>query len=223
MIGNVPFQVIGVMATKGATSFGSDMDDITLIPITTGFMRVFGQQSVSSVSVKVDDADRIDQVEEHIGELLKQRHPAKEFEIRNTASLLEMVEETQSTLTIMLGSVAAISLLVGGIGVMNIMLVSVTERTREIGLRMATGARMSDILVQFNTEALVVCAIGGVVGVVLGIVVAVVVGQFDVAIRFTPGPALLAFSCAVATGLAFGYLPARKAARLDPVVALSSE
>ncbi|MBI1182049.1 MAG: MacB family efflux pump subunit [Alphaproteobacteria bacterium] len=223
MVGNVPFQVIGVLATKGATTFGTDMDDIALIPITTGFMRVFGQQSVTTISVKVDNANRIDEVEQSIADLLKQRQPSKEFEIRNTASLLAMVQETQGTLTVLLGSVAAISLLVGGIGVMNIMLVSVTERTREIGLRMATGARMNDILVQFNTEALVVCAIGGLVGVALGVVVALIVGQFGVAIEFTPGPALLAFSCAVVTGLVFGYLPARKAARLDPVVALSSE
>ncbi len=223
MIGNIPFQVIGVMAAKGASSFGQDMDDIALIPITTGFMRLFGTQSVQSISVKVEDARKIDAVETAIGDLLQQRRPGKEFEIRNTASLLEMVEQTQGTLTMLLGSVAAISLLVGGIGVMNIMLVSVTERTREIGLRMATGARMNDIMVQFNTEALVVCAIGGVVGVAVGVVVGLVLGQFDMAVKFTAGPAILAFCCAVATGLVFGYLPARKAARLDPVVALSSE
>ncbi|MEN3951549.1 MacB family efflux pump subunit [Iodidimonas sp. SYSU 1G8] len=223
MVGNVPFQVIGVLATKGASSFGQDMDDVALIPLTTGFMRVFGTQSVSTISVKVENAGDISKVEADIGALMEQRQPSKTFEIRNTASLLEMVQETQGTLTILLGSVAAISLLVGGIGVMNIMLVSVTERTREIGLRMATGARMNDILVQFNTEALVVCAIGGVVGVLLGVAIGLTLGQFDVAIQFTPGPAILAFSCAVATGLVFGYLPARKAARLDPVVALSSE
>jgi len=223
MIGNVPFQVIGVMTEKGASAFGQDMDDIALVPITTGSMRLFGTQSIQSISVKVEDAGRIDEVEDAIDELLQQRKPGKEFEIRNTASLLEMVQETQGTLTVLLGSVAAISLLVGGIGVMNIMLVSVTERTREIGLRMATGARMNDILVQFNTEALVVCAIGGVVGVVLGVAVALVAAQFGTAIKFTPGPAMLAFSCAIVTGLVFGYLPARKAARLDPVVALASE
>jgi macrolide transport system ATP-binding/permease protein len=119
--------------------------------------------------------------------------------------------------------VAAISLLVGGIGVMNIMLVSVTERTREIGIRMATGARMTDILLQFNTEALVVCAIGGVAGVILGIGTALVVQAFGLPTIISAGPAALAFSIAFLTGLLFGYLPARKAARLDPVVALASE
>ncbi|HEY8963986.1 MAG TPA: FtsX-like permease family protein, partial [Alphaproteobacteria bacterium] len=126
-------------------------------------------------------------------------------------------------LTILLGAVAAISLLVGGIGVMNIMLVSVTERTREIGVRMATGARMRDVMIQFNTEAIVVCIIGGLLGVTIGVLLGLAIRLFGVDVIFTLGPGLMAFTCAVATGLLFGYLPARKAARLDPVVALSSE
>ena len=156
--------------------------------------------------------------------LLTERHRGVvDFQIRNTSSILETALATQDTLTILLASVAAISLLVGGIGVMNIMLVSVTERTREIGVRMATGARMSNILLQFNTEALVVCGIGGLVGVALGIAVALIVQSFGVAILLSPLPAILAFSCAFLTGLLFGYLPARKAAQMDPVVALSYE
>ncbi|MDR2259494.1 MAG: FtsX-like permease family protein, partial [Azoarcus sp.] len=127
------------------------------------------------------------------------------------------------TLTILLGAVAAISLLVGGIGVMNIMLVSVTERTREIGIRMATGARMKNILQQFLIEALVVSALGGLIGVVFGLVAAALIQALGNPIRYSVAPVLLAFSCAFATGLVFGYLPARKAARLDPVVALASE
>jgi macrolide transport system ATP-binding/permease protein len=126
-------------------------------------------------------------------------------------------------MTVLLGSIAAISLLVGGIGVMNIMLVSVTERTREIGIRMATGARMRNILQQFLIEALVVSALGGLIGVVIGLGVAFVIGATGTAVKYTLSPVLLAFGCAFATGLIFGYLPARKAARLDPVVALSSE
>ena len=126
-------------------------------------------------------------------------------------------------MTILLGAVAAISLFVGGIGVMNIMLVSVTERTREIGIRMATGARRRDIMIQFNTEAAVVCTIGGLLGIFAGILSGEALKLFGIDVIFSPMPALLAFSCAVVTGLVFGYLPARTAARLDPVVALSSE
>ncbi|PKP99675.1 MAG: macrolide ABC transporter permease/ATP-binding protein MacB, partial [Alphaproteobacteria bacterium HGW-Alphaproteobacteria-12] len=147
----------------------------------------------------------------------------EDFQIRNTASMLETMESMSNTMTILLGSVAAISLLVGGIGVMNIMLVSVTERTREIGIRMATGARMNNILVQFNTEALVVCGVGGVIGVLLGLSAALALAGFGLNIAINTMPSTLAFTCAVLTGLVFGYLPARKAARLDPVVALSSE
>ncbi len=139
------------------------------------------------------------------------------------ASILETAEETQNTFTLMLGIVAAISLLVGGIGVMNIMLVSVTERTREIGIRMATGARRRDILLQFNTEAAVVCTLGGVIGVLLGFALGYLLAYFEMSVVFSPLPTILAFSSAFGTGLLFGFLPARKAALLDPVVALAAE
>ena len=155
--------------------------------------------------------------------MLISRHGSENFSIRNTASLLETVTATQNTLTVLLGAVAAISLLVGGIGVMNIMLVSVTERTREIGIRMATGARQRDIMLQFNTEAAVVCTIGGILGIIIGLLTGWIISLFDVSVLFSVTPALLAFSCAVGTGLLFGYLPAKKAAQLDPVVALASE
>jgi macrolide transport system ATP-binding/permease protein len=223
LVHNVPFQVIGLLEAKGANTFGNDMDDIAIVPLTTGYVRLFGQRYVSTITVKVTDSAQIDATEDAITSLLQERHRATDFQVRNTASILQTAEETQGTLTLLLGSVAAISLLVGGIGVMNIMLVSVTERTREIGIRMATGARMTDILLQFNIEALVVCAIGGVAGVVLGIGTAVVVGAFGLPTIISAGPAALAFSIAFMTGLLFGYLPARKAARLDPVVALASE
>lgn len=223
LVGNIPFEVIGVLAPKGASAFGSDMDDTALIPLSTGFMRLFGKQYLNLVRVKVDGAAVIAEVEQALRSLLRVRHGSEDFQIRNTASLLETAAETQNTLTLLLGSVAAISLLVGGIGVMNIMLVSVTERTREIGVRMATGARRSNILLQFNTEALVVCGIGGVAGVLTGIGGGLLAQALGMRVAFTAGPALLAFGSAVATGLLFGYLPARKAAHLDPVIALATE
>src|SRR5690606_37225794 len=144
--------------------------------------------------------------QEAVRQLLISRHKQEDFQIRNMVSVMETATETQNTLTILLGSIAAISLLVGGIGVMNIMLVSVTERTREIGIRMATGARKLNILLQFNTEALVVCAFGGLVGIVLGMGSALIFASFGKPILFSPGPILLAFSCAFITGLLFGYL-----------------
>jgi macrolide transport system ATP-binding/permease protein len=223
LVNNVPFQVIGVMSPKGATPWGADQDDIVFTPITTGSLRLFGQRYVRSITVQVEDVARIDETQEAIRRLLIARHKTEDFQIRNMASILDTAMETQNTLTILLGSIAAISLLVGGIGVMNIMLVSVTERTREIGIRMATGARRFNILLQFNTEALVVCAIGGLIGVFAGLAAAWAFGQLGRPVMYSAGPVMLAFGCAFATGLLFGYLPARKAANLDPVVALAAD
>lgn len=223
LIGNVPFEVIGVLEPKGATAWGSDMDDVVLVPLSTGFVRLFGQQYLSSLNVKIESAGLADRTEAAIEQLLLQRHGTEDFRVRSTTSLVETVETTQNTLTILLGAVAAISLVVGGIGVMNIMLVNVTERTREIGLRMATGARYSNILLQFNTEALVVCGIGGLIGVALGFTAGFVVDTLGTRVEFTLAPPILAFTSAFVTGLLFGYLPARKAAQMDPVAALASE
>ena len=223
LVNNVPFQVICIMAAKGASPGGSDMDDIAFTPLTTGTLRLFGQRYVRTITVQVEDVSRIDETQEAIRRLLIARHKTEDFQIRNMASILEAATETQNTLTILLGSIAAISLLVGGIGVMNIMLVSVTERTREIGIRMATGARRFNILLQFNTEALVVCAIGGLIGVLAGLGTAWGFAQLGRPVMFSAGPIILAFGCAFATGLLFGYLPARKAANLDPVVALAAD
>lgn len=222
LIKNVPFEIIGIMTPKGA-GWGGDQDDAVFVPYSTGIVRLFGRPYLSSITVKVDDVNAIPQTEEAIKQLLLSRHRVEDFSIRNYASFIEAATEAQGTLTILLGAVAAISLLVGGIGVMNIMLVSVTERTREIGIRMATGARIRDILLQFNTEAAVVCTVGGILGVILGFAGGALLTLFDISVLFSPFPAILAFSCAVMTGLLFGYLPARKAAYLDPVVALASE
>ncbi|ANQ83755.1 MacB family efflux pump subunit [Azoarcus olearius] len=223
LVNNIPFQVIGVMSPKGATPWGQDQDDIVFVPFTTGSLRVTGQRYLRNVTVAVEDVSRIDATQNEVSQLLLARHGVEDFQIRNMASVIDTVSATQNTLTILLGTVAAISLLVGGIGVMNIMLVSVTERTREIGIRMATGARMKNILQQFLIEALVVSALGGLIGVAVGLGTAAVIALFDTPIKYSLLPVVLAFGCAFATGLVFGYLPARKAARLDPVVALASE
>jgi macrolide transport system ATP-binding/permease protein len=223
LINNVPFQVVGLLSPKGATSWGSDMDDVVFVPLTTGRMRLFGKRYVRAITVQVEDVAIIDEIQGAIDALLLARHRRQDFQIRNMASILETASQTQNTLTVLLGSIAAISLVVGGIGVMNIMLVSVTERVREIGIRMATGARMLHILLQFNTEALVVCSIGGVLGVLGGLLVAYIASRLGQPVVYSLPPVLLAFGSAFATGLLFGYLPARKAAKLDPVVALSAE
>jgi macrolide transport system ATP-binding/permease protein len=223
LLRNVPFLVIGVMTEKGASPNGSDQDDVIFVPINTGLVRLFGKSYLSSITVKVTDASDIEATQGRVEALLKARHRTEDFSVRNMASILQAAMETQDTFTLLLGTVAAISLLVGGIGVMNIMLVSVVERTREIGIRMATGARMRDILLQFNIEAAVVCAAGGVLGILLGVIAGMVLRYSGMTVIFSVTPAVLAFVCASATGLIFGYLPARKAAQLDPVVALASE
>ncbi|MDI3488937.1 MAG: macrolide transport system ATP-binding/permease protein [Thauera sp.] len=223
LVNNIPFQVVGVMTPKGATPWGQDQDDIVFVPYTTGSLRITGQRFLRNVTVAVEDVAQIDDTQAEVTSLLLARHGVEDFQIRNMASVIDTVSETQNTLTILLGTVAAISLLVGGIGVMNIMLVSVTERTREIGIRMATGARMKNILQQFLIEALVVSAVGGLIGVAVGLGSAAIIARFGTAVQYSLTPVVLAFSCAFLTGLIFGYLPARKAARLDPVVALASE
>jgi macrolide transport system ATP-binding/permease protein len=223
LLRNVPFLVIGVMTEKGASPFGSDQDDVIFVPINTGLVRLFGKNYLSSITIKVKDTADLAATQERVENLLIARHKAEDFSVRNMASYLQAAMETQDTFTLLLGTVAAISLLVGGIGVMNIMLVSVVERTREIGIRMATGARMRDILLQFNIEAAVVCAAGGILGILVGVGAGLVLRFSGMSVIFSVTPAVLAFACASATGLVFGYLPARKAAQLDPVIALASE
>jgi macrolide transport system ATP-binding/permease protein len=224
LVKNVPFLVIGIMSSKGATAGGDDADDVIFVPLTTGMLKVFGQRFLRSVTIAVSDLSKMDAVQAQVEDRLRVRHSgAQDYRVRNMADLLETATTAQNTLTVLLAAVAAISLLVGGIGVMNIMLVSVTERTREIGIRMATGARQRDILQQFLSEALMVSALGGIVGLIIGVAAGYVIQAFGTPIVFTATPMLLAFACAAATGLIFGYAPARKAARLDPVVALANE
>lgn len=223
LVNNIIFQVIGVMSVRGASPMGTDQDDVVFVPYATSSLRLSGQRYLRNVTVAVHDVSKIDDTQTAVESLLLERHGVVDFQIRNMASLIESTEETQNTMTILLGSIAAISLLVGGIGVMNIMLVSVTERTREIGIRMATGARERNIMQQFLIEAVVVSALGGAIGVVGGLATAAVIAAFGTPVQYSLAPVLLALGCAFATGLVFGFLPARKAAQLDPVVALSSE
>jgi macrolide transport system ATP-binding/permease protein len=223
LVNNLVFQVVGVMSARGASPFGQDQDDVVLVPYQTSQLRLSGQRFLRNVTVAVQDVSRIDETQAAVEALLAERHGVIDFQLRNMASIIDTASETQDTMTVLLGSIAAISLLVGGIGVMNIMLVSVTERTREIGIRMATGAHERHILQQFLIEALLVSALGGLIGVFIGLGVAAVIAAAGTPVQYSVMPVLLAFGCAFATGLVFGYLPARKAARLDPVVALASE
>ena len=226
MLRNIPFQVIGVLTRKGASG-NTDQDDAVYVPLRAGAMRLFGEEYANNIEVYVDDISKVAQTEDDLMEFMRERHGGVEdFRIFNAAEMLETLEAAQAMIRLFLGAVGGITLLVGGIGVMNIMLVSVTERTREIGVRMATGARQRDIMVQFLAEAIVVSLVGGVIGIGLGFGVGKLIDglpNIDLSVIFNATPAIVAFSCAAATGLIFGFMPARKAAKLDPVVALSNE
>lgn len=223
LMNNTPYLVIGVLKAKGASAGGGDLDDEVFVPMSTAQLKFFGSEYLSNITIKVEDTNQLEAVESSITGLLKERHGAVDFRVRNTASLVEAVTETQDTLTGLLGAVAAISLLVGGIGVMNIMLVNVSERRREIGLRMATGAKRGDILRQFNIEALLVCMLGGLIGVALGFLVSLLLQWANIAVMFSLWPPALAFFTSLLVGWIFGYAPAHKAASLDPIAALADE
>jgi putative ABC transport system permease protein len=232
-VGAVPFEVIGVLASKGQSGFGQDQDDIVLGPLEAVRSRVVGKRvkgdNVQTIYVKAADADSLDRVQEDVTNLLRERHHIRQgadddFSVQNLASITEALQSSIKTFTGLLAAVAAVSLLVGGVGIMNIMLVAVTERTREIGLRMAVGARRSDVLFQFALEAVVLSVIGGAIGLLLGIGGAFLMaqlGHWPVAIAGWAAPLSLSFSMLV--GLVFGAYPAWRAARLDPIEALRRE
>jgi putative ABC transport system permease protein len=233
-IKNVPFTVVGVLDRKGQTTWGQDQDDIVLIPLSTAKKKVIGQsqanaRSVGSISVKVRQASMMKAAEEEIRGLLRQRHRLQayqddDFWLRNLSEVLESQEASSRVLTILLAAIASVSLLVGGIGIMNIMLVSVTERTREIGLRMAVGARGRDILTQFLVEAVTLSLIGGAIGIGFGLVGTYAIAHFaEWHTLIDPRAVLVAFGFAAAVGIFFGFYPARKAAGLDPIEALRYE
>jgi len=224
LVGNAPFQIIGVLSSKGATQRGDDQDNAVWLPYTTAGARIFGQRFFQHIVVRVTPGADMSVVQAGLHTLLLNRHGKEDFNIRNMADTIATASATQNTLTYLLAAIAVISLVVGGIGVMNIMLVSVTERTREIGIRMAIGARSFDVLFQFLTEAVMVCFIGGLLGVIVGIGGGLLTSSLaGWRVLFTVPPIVIAFACAFATGLVFGYLPARKAAQLDPIEALARE
>ena len=231
-IKNLPFTVVGVAAGKGQSLSGRDQDDVAFVPLTTAQSKLFGAPfpgTVGFIMARAKSSELMDDAEAEIRQTLRQRHrlgerESDDFTVRNLSSTAETAATTARILTIMLGTIASISLVVGGIGIMNIMLVSVTERTREIGIRMAVGARRRDILLQFLLEAILICGIGGTVGVLLGIGGAWLVSDLAGMTVVVSGTAiLLAFAFSAATGIFFGYYPAHKAARLQPVEALRYE
>jgi len=228
-IRNIPFRVVGVLAGKGQTGQGQDQDDTVMIPYTTMQKRLMRITFVQSIVVRAVSAEKVQEAQEQITLLLRQRHRIAEgreddFTVRNLSDIAEAAQSTARVMAVLLGSVAGISLLVGGIGIMNIMLVSVTERTREIGIRMAVGARSKDIMLQFLVEAVVMAGTGGIIGILLGI------GSSELLKTWAQWPTLInpsiifiAFGFSAAVGIFFGFYPARKAAGLDPIDALRYE
>ncbi len=226
---NIPFRIIGVLNSKGSGSMGTDQDDIVLIPYTTAMERVEGVDYLRMIYVVGEDENGIDRLQSDIENLLRVRHSIKDsnlddFNIQNMNSIMETMEETTGTLTLFLGAVAAISLVVGGIGIMNIMLVSVTERTREIGIRKALGATYFVIVTQFLIEAVVISLMGGLIGIALGIGASKLIGVVSGMSTVISVPTIvLSFAFSMVIGLVFGIYPARKAAKLNPIDALHYE
>jgi len=223
-IGNVPFTVTGVLTVKG-----SDQDDIILIPVVTAMRRLTGRTSINRIMVSAVSQKRSAAAQEEVTQLLRARHNIRssaddDFSVRNMADIASAVASSSRVLTLLLASIASVSLLVGGIGIMNIMLVSVTERTREIGIRMAVGAKGRDVLLQFLVEAVVTSLLGGVMGILFGIGASQLIGWLAKwNTPMVPGAILLAFIFSAVVGIFFGYYPARRAANLDPIEALRYE
>jgi macrolide transport system ATP-binding/permease protein len=224
LLGNVPVRVVGVLNPIQSNFGGGDQLRVYL-PYTAVMNRMLGQSHLESITVRIDDKVATDAAEQGIIRLLKRRHGVQDFFVMNTDTIRQTIEKTSQTMTVLISAIALISLLVGGIGVMNIMLVSVTERTREIGVRMAVGARQADILRQFLIEAVLVCLIGGALGVLAALAFGALFSRItsEFSLVFSGASIVAAFLCSTVIGLLFGFLPARNAARLDPVDALSRE
>ena len=233
-LGRVPFTVVGILGSKGQGGFGQDQDDIVVVPLETARRRLSTAQgmppgAVQSIAVGVDDAKHLDAAQAAIEDLLRQRHKIQpgaddDFAVRNISQIVATRTATTNLMSKLLGAVAGICLIIGGIGIMNIMLVSVTERIREIGLRMAVGAGPRDVRLQFLAEAMLISLIGGIIGIGIGVVGALLVGKFgDLPVQLNAKVILLAATFSICTGLFFGYYPARKASLLDPIDALRSQ
>ena len=224
MVGQLPVRIIGV-ATRQQQGFGNNESLNIWLPYTTVINRMVGQTSLRSITVRINDNVDLNVAEQAINKIMLQRHGSKDFFIFNSDSVRETVNSSAWVLTLLISTIALISLIVGGIGVMNIMLVSVTERTREIGVRMAVGARSSDILQQFLIEAVLVCLIGGTLGIVLSFIIGFIFNYFvtSFAMSFSIISIIAAFSCSTMIGIIFGYVPAKRAAKLDPIYALERE
>lgn len=224
LVGRVPCRIIGVTRQQ-QSGFGSSANPTVYLPYTTVQARFLGDVSLRSISIRVNDSTSTDFAEHAVTGLLTQRHNGKDFFILNTDDIRRTIQSTTGILTLMVAAIAVISLIVGGIGVMNIMLVSVSERVSEIGVRMAVGARQNDILQQFLIEAVLVCLIGGLTGIGLSLGFGVIFNAFDVGFRliYSSTSIVVAFLCSSLIGIAFGYMPARNASKLDPVAALMRE
>lgn len=222
-------EVVGVLASKGQGSFGNDQDDVVLLPLTTLQRRITGNTRVNTLLVSMMDGSDANRIKAGITQLLRERRKLSDsdednFNVLDTKQLADTLSGTTKVMTMLLGAVAAVSLLVGGIGIMNIMLVSVTERTREIGLRLAIGALEHEVLLQFLTEAVVLAALGGMIGIVLAAGASVVLAKvMQVPFLFNPTINLLSFLFSAGIGVVFGYFPARRAAQMDPIEALRHE
>ncbi|WP_136513340.1 MULTISPECIES: ABC transporter permease [Geomonas] len=231
-IKKIPFTVVGILGRKGQSPQGQDQDDVIYVPLRTAQRKLLGSQFpnvVGSIMVQAKDADVLDKAEEEVTELLNQRHrigPNREvdYTIRNLSELLAVTEQSSKVMSILLGAVASISLVVGGIGIMNIMLVSVTERTREIGIRIAIGAKKRDIMLQFLTEAVLLTTCGGIIGMLLGVAGArIVASLIGWPTLISVNTIIIAFGFSAGVGVFFGFYPARKAASLNPIDALRYE
>jgi putative ABC transport system permease protein len=228
-IKNVPFTVVGVLSAKGLSVMGSDQDDVVMVPYTCVMRRLSGQTTLRSMMVEAPTLKALPELQTQITELLRQRHkigPGRDddFTVRTQQEIAETATATSRTMTLLLGAIASVSLVVGGIGIMNIMLVSVTERTREIGIRMAVGARGRDILLQFLTEAVSLSILGGLIGIALGVAAGKgLAANQNWPVLISTSSVVLAFVFSAAVGVFFGFYPARKAAKLDPIDALRYE